>query len=293
MYYQSTELNSIVLEWGQQSTKEIKSILKGIREEIRENCTAYRNFGGYWKLIKPLVYSRSATNFDTCVPVLPAALRYRSEQDIGPNALLHQESLQHIWENPNGEAELISVYDAALEGSRAGQLDLFVDLQEQEQASQAFLTAPQEFLPRTWKERGDEMLMTGDCHRAVRCYKRSALLSQDPVYRGEMWLAMGLAYESAEHHRKALLCFSNAYEKAQEGWILGHIAHSCRELGKLSEAKKFYQDALKQMPGNPEYIAALEELDPPERSIEPEDFNFISEDDWQPMWSGEISAGQV
>ena len=258
MYFQPSELDSIVQDWGEPSTRQIKTLLTNIRAEISENTTSYRNFGGYWAELKPLVYARKTPSLEQAVPILPAALAYRSIHAIGRHLTSHEESLYHLWEQD--EAELISVYDSALEGSREGQLDLFIDMEQQEQEAQAFLTSPQDFLPRTWKEQGDAALMDGEYHRAVRCYKRSALLSQDYIYRGEMWLAMGLAMESAEHHRKALLCFENAYEKAQEGWILGHIAQSWQSLGRLDQARYYYQEALQHMPGNPEYLSALKQL---------------------------------
>ncbi|WP_156810005.1 hypothetical protein [Spirochaeta africana] len=261
MYFLTSELDHILQDWGEPSAKQIHRILAEIRTGIAEHPTSYRNFGGYWQQIKPLLYARKRPTPEQVVPALPAALAYRDLHALGTNLTTHEETLYHLWERGDGRAELISVYDPAMEGAREGQLDLFINLEEQEQAAQAFLTAPQDFLPRTWKQHGDQAQMDGDFHRAVRCYKRSALLSQDAIYRGEMWLAMGLALEAAEHHRKALLCFENAYEKAQEGWILGHIAHSWQSLGRIDQARYYYQEALQHMPGNPEYQAALTQLD--------------------------------
>ena len=261
MYFLPTELDTILKDWGEPAAAEIHRILAGIRANITDQPSCYRNFGGYWQLLKPLLYSPKKPEPAEVLPVLPAALAYRRLQRIDADLTAHEETLYHLWEQPDGRAELISVYDPAMEGSSEGQLDLFEELDGQEQAARAFLDAPQDFLPRTWRQRGDEAQQEGACHQAVRCYKRSALLSQDMVYRGEMWLAMGLALEMIEHHRKALLCFENAYEKAQEGWILGHIAHSWRMLDRPDQARSYYRAALATMPGNPEYLAALEQLE--------------------------------
>ncbi|MFW5801383.1 MAG: hypothetical protein ACOCVC_05090 [Spirochaeta sp.] len=282
MYFQSTELDTIQQAWGTPSSKDIKSILAGIRTDIEEHSARYRCFGGYWRELKPLLYARKTPTLEQVLPVLPAALAYREIQDIGTEILTHEESLYHLWEQADGTAELISVYDGSLERAREGQLDLFIEIEEQEQAAKAFLTSPQDFLPRKWKELGDQALMDTEYHHAVRYYKRAALLADNHIYRGEMWLAMGLALEAAEHHRKALLCFENAYEKAQEGWILGHIAQSCHALGRLSEAQRYYKEALQHMPGNPEYQAALAQLDPPARPAAEHDYAL--DEQWDTAW---------
>lgn len=251
----------------------LKDTLKNLADDLLGEPARYKLFGAYWWEVKHLLRQtrtgpRTAWFRGPCTDEavrllsdhgspqlnLHAALRRSRDWDDGPEWLDRPEADLGICEWLNGQVEMYRLSDTDC----GHQLDLFEAADHQEQKRWHYLDSVTEFLPRTWRNHGDRALEDGEYGRAAVCYQRMIHLSTSRTDRSEAWLLLGMTYDQMGHFPKAIFCYQNLYERENEHWILGNIANSCFQAGRVREAFDCFDQALKLMPGNPEFEAGLE-----------------------------------
>jgi tetratricopeptide (TPR) repeat protein len=249
-----------------------KEQLRQCAAELLDEPARYKLYGSYWWGLKHLLRQaqigpRSAWFHGPCsdegvrrlsdhgstVLNLHAALTRARLWDDGLVWLERPEASLCICEWPDGQVELYRLSDT----DTGHQLDLFEMAERQERRLQQYLDSVAEFLPRTWRNHGEEALEDHNPDRAVVCYQRMAHLATSRNDRSEAWLLLGMTFDQKKHWNKAVFCYRNLFEKENEHWILGNIAASCFNAGQIREAISWYEQALKHMPGNPEFLAGL------------------------------------
>ncbi len=251
----------------------VKENLKIIAQDLCREPSGYRLYGCYWWGVKYLLRqsetgSRSAWFRGPCqdeeirhltdhgAPALNlhAALEHGRLWDDGPEWLERDDAALGIYEWNNGDVELYRLSDT----DTGHQLDLFEMADLQEQRRKRYLETVSVFLPRTWRSHGDRALENADPRRAAVCYQRMIHLSTSHTDRSEAWLLLGMTYDQMGHYPKAIFCYENLYERENEHWILGNIATSHFQAGNTRRSIEYFEQALKLMPGNPEFAAGLE-----------------------------------
>jgi tetratricopeptide (TPR) repeat protein len=250
-----------------------KENLRQIAADLLAEPGRYKLFGAYWWGVKHLLrhsgvgprgawfrgpYADEAVRglADHGQPALNlhAALRRVRAWDDGPEWLDRPEADLGICEWSDGQVEMYRLSDTDC----GHQLDLFDAADRQEHRRRHYLQTVTEYLPRTWRSHGDRALEDGNPGRAAVCYQRMIHLATSRTDRSEAWLLLGMTYDQMGHFPKAVFCYQNLYEKENEHWILGNIANSHYQAGRIRDAIACYEQALKLMPGNPEFAAGLE-----------------------------------
>ena len=250
----------------------IKESLKQLGAELRQCPGRYKLYGCWWWGLKHLLKTmavgpRSAWYLGPCQDEtvrtridlgdislnLQAALERARLWDDGPEWLDRREATRSICEWPDGQVELYQLSDT----DAGHQLDLFETITLQEQRLRHYLNSITDFLPRTWRNLGDQAMISQQPARAAVCYQRMLHLSTSQTERSDAWLLLGLCYDQMGHFPKAIFCYKNLFEKDKEDWLLGNIASSCYQAGRIREAIEYWEQALYVMPGNPEFAAGL------------------------------------
>ena len=273
-YTEELEL-SLPLDAVKRPVSWIKSSLKTCAAGLLAEPARYKLYGSYWWGLKQLLrqhdlgaHDRHHVGGEACSdePVrklsdhgsdvlnLHAALVREKLWNDGPAWLERPEAGLCICEWPDGQVELYRLSDT----DTGHQLDLFEEASHQEKRLNHYLETVSDYLPRTWRSHGDRALADHNPDRAVVCYQRMAHLAVSRSDRSEAWLLLGMTFDQKAHWHKAIFCYRNLYEKENEHWILGNIAASFFNAGQINEAILHYEQALKQMPGNPEFEAGLE-----------------------------------
>lgn len=273
MYFYSTEVESTLPEECRtRRAAWIKARLKSIGAELAADRSAYKRYGSYWWGVKALLKrhavggkrawfhgpsadeeTRRRSDHGDDALNLQAALNYAELCAPDGQWLQRDEAALHICEWSDGGVELYRLAD----GDTGRQLDLFAQAERQAERLSQYLGSVADFLPRTWRSKGDRALQNGNLDLAVACYRRMMLLAGDGLDRTEAWLLLGMTFDQKRHFNKAIFCYLNLYEREKQHWLLGNIAASYSQAGKFGAAVDYYEQALRHMPGNPEFEAGL------------------------------------
>ena len=273
MYFFTDEVeSSLTEEIHKRPMAWLKTSLQTIGSILQDNPSHYKMFGVYWWGVKYLLkhhniggkrawykgsYSDEIArlNADHGEDILniQAAQNYASIVRPDNNWLDREESTPHFCEWEDGSVELYQLSDC----DTGYQLDLFGNLELQAAKLERYLQSVTDFLPRTWRAKGDRAMQNGNIDLAIACYRRMVLLTGEGMDRTEAWLLLGMTFDQKKHFNKAIFCYMNLYEREKQHWLLGNIAASYSLAGKYRQAVDFYEQALRHMPDNPEFLAGL------------------------------------
>lgn len=272
-FYKSDIDQSLISEFQLDSRKGRLQFLKELAEDLLNFPQDYRLFGPYWWYVKEQIRREGIARrgwfhnspgdreiVEQLHPLGPeyalaASLQYLRLMQEEPNPPTDWELERNIWETGK-ECELLPVQDNGLHS----QGDLFAEIEQSETERREFLNMPDNYIPRIWKEKGNLRLEEGKPFHAMRCYMRYLSTSSDNSSRADAWLLMGLAFQNIGHYPKAIFAFSNAYDRDTQDWILAHLAEAQVEGGNLRDGLSLYENLVRAVPGNPEYLQRLEAL---------------------------------
>lgn len=281
-FYESDIQQSIIEDFSLNSAAGRQEIYRELAAELERYPEDYRLFGPYWWYIKDQFRRRELRRkawFHRSVPersilieaeewreeqMLAASLQYMRLMQEDPQPLLPGELQEHLWEGQEA-CRMLGVEDPGLHR----QPDLFEELEAQEHEKREFLEKPEHFIPRIWKEEGNNQMTRGEYFRAYRSFLRYLQLAEGESTKADAWLMIGLSFQYSGHSRKAVFAFNNAFERDSQDWILAHCAQAYEGCGEYAKARELYQRLCSHMPGNPEYSQKLELLQSRMQNISP------------------------
>lgn len=283
VFFSNIERTNLFLD---RSDREIRYFVSDRLRELAPRLAAdrveYRHFGPYWWWIKPILrgmrqakgqwfrgsWIDHATIGSSQLPypdirVAAEGICYYDFETVGD-----QPATFHIV-----ELEEPAIYRGH-DPDAGEQLDLFGTTTGSNRRLATLLADPTQFAASNWWRVADQFSDERQWVRAAAALRRAIEMAHSSDDRLNAWVRLGQLFQDHEHFPKALLCYQHAYSKGRETWVLGLMAELQLQANRPAEAASLYGQALKAMPGNPEYQAGLRRalsLVPPTNAIRTQD----------------------